>query len=171
MGRPAKSKKLHEMFGTHSEAVLPEESKVPAGQPKCPKALSAAARKKFKELCKELAARRVLTPGDGELLSLYAELYDRRARCMVAVRAEGEVIQYESRGKNGDVLVREKKNLNLVIAQESEKQMVGILVQLGLSPLQKDKVKQAPHPAGTHYERDSIGWMLLNEENKNAEHE
>jgi hypothetical protein len=60
---------------------------------------------------------------------------------MAKVQAEGEVITYSFLDKNQNEITREKKNLNLVIAQESEKAMLAILVQLGLTVLQRDKSK------------------------------
>lgn len=157
MGRPAKSDAHHELMGTKSEAAPVTDSTVPAGKPTCPKFLSPAAKKEFRRLCKALAERRVLTAGDQRLLAIAAVLYDRWIRALEKVALEGEITQYESRDRNGNALFREKKSLNLVVAQESEKQMLAIQVQLGLTPVMKDKPLQAGRAADEPPKPGSFG--------------
>lgn len=111
------------------------------GRPPCPKYLSSEARQYFRKLCKKLEQRRSLTEGDGELLALYASTWERWRKAMADVGARGEVVISISRGKSGETIEREKKNPWLLIAQESEKSMVGILDRLGLSPLNRERVK------------------------------
>ena len=64
MGGQSKSAELHELQGTspHRSSV-PAESDVAAALPRPPKFLSKEARKKFKQLVKQLAARRAVTAG------------------------------------------------------------------------------------------------------------
>jgi len=57
------------------------------------------------------------------------------------VAARGEIIIFTRRDKNGDTYEVEKKNPYLLLAQESEKSMVAILDRLGLTPLNRSRVK------------------------------
>jgi len=161
MPRPAKSEQWHELMGTQSEAAPVTDSRIPAGKPSCPKYLSAVAKAEFRRLCKALAERRVLTAGDQRLLTLAAVIYDRWLRCLEKVALEGELTQYESRDKDGNAIFREKKNLNLVIAQESEKALLGVLIQLGLTPLQKDKPKLGGHAPAEPPKPGTAAWTIL----------
>jgi P27 family predicted phage terminase small subunit len=115
---------------------------VEAGRPSVPKGLSKPARKVFKNLCRLLAARRVLTGGDVEILRLYAMLYDRHARAAEALAKQGEVVVYTRLNSSGKEVEMEKQNLWFAIAKDSEKQMVGILDRLGLTPHNRDRVKR-----------------------------
>lgn len=141
MGRPIKTPAAHELERTKSQATAPGDSYIRAGRPKVPKCLSPAAKKQFRALCTTLEQRGALTPGDQQALVLYCTLFDRWSRSMDKVRAEGEVVTYSFLDKNGNEVTREKKSLHLTVAQESEKAMVAILIQLGLTVLQRDKSK------------------------------
>ncbi|OLC29925.1 MAG: hypothetical protein AUH28_16340 [Acidobacteria bacterium 13_1_40CM_56_16] len=133
-----------------SQAAAPGESTVRAGRPRYPAGLTAAARRVFKELCAMLEERRALTRADGELLSLYASLSDRRARELALAESEGLIVSEVRYGHNGEATTRRLKNPHLTVAQESEKTMLAILDRLGLTPTGRDKVKPtakaAPQP-------------------------
>jgi P27 family predicted phage terminase small subunit len=90
-----------------------------------------------------LQKRRVLTSGDVELLRLYCFLYERHCRNVALLREEGELCTYERLDSNGVMHPQVKVNLRLKICQDSERQMAGILNQLGLTPVSKDRAKPA----------------------------
>lgn len=142
MPAPRKSEQHHWLSSTkpHDRAITPPG--LVAGRPKCPKSLTPEARRIFKLLCKQLEERRALTAGDGHLLALYAELFDRRQRAHAKLLVEGEICSYTRLDSNGRAHQVEKQNLNLKVAQDTEKQMVAILDRMGLSPLAGTKVKQ-----------------------------
>jgi len=147
MPMPAKTPEAHRLEGTKSQVrTAVEKSVVPEGRPSCPRGLSTEARKVFRQLCRLLAERRALTRGDGELLRLYAEVWDRQRQANEAVKLEGIVVQYTRLDSNGQPHEVEKQNINLAIAERAEKQMVGILDRLGLTPYHRDKVKPAAKP-------------------------
>ena len=152
MGRKALPAQTLWLHGSQhgSQAAPPTESAVRAGRPRYPAGLTPAARRVFKELCAMLEERRALTRADGELLSLYASLSDRRTRELALAEAEGLIVSEVRYGHNGEATTRRLKNPHLVIVQETEKQMVGILDRLGLTPTGRDKVrptaKAAPQP-------------------------
>jgi len=81
MPTPRKSLEDHKLTGTNAAYVEPS-SDVPAGRPRFPKNISAEARRVFKRLCALLAARKVLSEGDSELLRLYAVAFTRHERAL-----------------------------------------------------------------------------------------
>lgn len=141
MGRPTKAIELHALQGTRAEIQLTGDSCVPAGRPKMHGDLTPAARSVFKRLCKLLQERRALTAGDSELLRLYSIAFDRHRRAMEHVQLEGEITTYISLDKDGVQVPRVKTNLWLKVAQDSERFMHQTLKDLGLTSLNRDKVK------------------------------
>jgi len=119
----------------------PVEYTVPAAVPKPPKGLAGDGKKLFKQLAKQLAARRAATAADVHLLALYVAVHQRCAKARVQVDALGEVItdtRLDSHGTAHEVL---RKNPWLAVAQESERQMHSILRDLGLTPNARTRVK------------------------------
>lgn len=114
------------------KVVSSPTSYVEPGRPRYPKDLSAAGKKIFKKLCKLLEQRRTLTDADGDLLRLYAITHERHARAVEHLEHEGEIVTTE----HGD-----KQSPWLAIAERSEKSMVSILAQLGLTPATRDRIK------------------------------
>jgi len=145
--QPRKSDALHELEGTKPHDRIPEpEFTLPPGRPKYPRNLSADAKAVFKRLCGLLEERRTLTSGDGELLRLYSILFDRHARALAKIAAEGEIRVYTRLDSNGAAHDVEKQNLWLKVAETSEKNMVSILDRLGLTPHNRGKVKPTAEP-------------------------
>ncbi len=140
-GPKGKGEAYHELTGTPNWATALPESNVPSGRPKKPKGVSKDALKIFRMLCKMLAARRALTPGDGEILGLYCVLYDRHMRALEALAAEGEVIKTTRTAKNRDTYTVQDRNPWLDVAKDCEGRRVAILDRLGLTPRAKDSVK------------------------------
>jgi P27 family predicted phage terminase small subunit len=139
---PAKAAVLHELHGTTSKAVNPAaQSGIPAGRPKFPANMPVALRPVFKKICRLLETRRALTEADGPLLSLYCVSYERAQRANEKLREEGEVCKYARTDNHGEVFYTEKPNYWLKVAQDAEKQMIACLDRLGLSPMNRDKVK------------------------------
>jgi len=171
MPMPRKSDADHALHGSkpHDRGITP--TTLVAGRPRVPKGISADAKRVFKLLCKQLEARRALTEGDGFLLQLAAELWDRRARAQAKLLEEGEVCLYTRLDSNSVAHKIEKPNLHLKIAAETEKQLVSILDRLGLSPLAGSKIKQTRPPEDNLAEclPGSVGWILLHGDDKKKE--
>ena len=166
MPMTAKPEALHELMGTTSEAV--NVSDVAPGRPRFPKGLSSAGRKKFKQLCSLLEKRRHLTDADGELLSLFAVAFDRHQRALEKLAVEGEVRQYSRLNNHGEEVLTEKANLWLKIAQDAEKTMLACMDRLGITPLNRSKVrptKSAKDTVVDPMERllSRTGWSSLDE--------
>lgn len=140
MPTPRKSDAMHALSGTKSQATTPDVIVQP-GRPKFPKNISKELRPLFKRVCALLEERRNLTAGDGELILLFVVTYDRWQRALAKVQEEGEVRLYTRLDSNGAAHDMEKQNLWLPIAERQEKALVGIIDRLGLTPLNRSKVK------------------------------
>jgi P27 family predicted phage terminase small subunit len=140
MPTPRKTDFMHELSGTKSQATTPDVI-TPPGRPRFPKNLSKESRAVFKRLCSLLESRRALTCGDGELLLLYAVSFERWQRALVHVQTEGEIVGYTKLDSNGAQFLSYRENLWLPVAEKAEKALVGIIDRLGLSPLNRSKVK------------------------------
>jgi P27 family predicted phage terminase small subunit len=140
MPTPRKSIPDHELQGTRVRYVLPD-SGVLAGRPALPKGLSPAAKKTFRRLVKMLTQRRTITAGDQEIIGLYCITFDRHQRALEKLAVEGEIRIYEHVAK-GEIVSVEKENLWYPIARDAAKFMKSCLSDLGLTPLQRAKVKQ-----------------------------
>lgn len=145
MPRDRKSIPDHKLTGTRPEYVTPDSPLTP-GRPRYPKNISADAKRTYKRLCAILEKRRSLTEGDCELLRLYALAYDRHSKAVAKLTLEGEIRMYERESKAGEVYEVEKENLWLPVCCAAEKFMRGCLADLGLSPLNRSKVKQTESP-------------------------
>jgi len=142
MPRERKPVDEHKLQGTRPQYVNPEAI-IPAGRPKYPRGISNDAKRVFKTIARLLEQRRSLSEGDGELMRLLAIAYDRHAKAVLKLAEEGEVRIYTRLDRKGNQVETEAVNLWLKIAQESEKFMVACYDRLGLSPLNRNKVKPA----------------------------
>jgi P27 family predicted phage terminase small subunit len=138
--RPRKTTEEHELAGTVPQYSA-GESHIKASRPKPPTFLSEEAKVKFKQLARQLALRRSITAGDGDLLTLYCSLWERWVRALVHLRDEGDICKYNRLDSSGCAVEVERENLHVKVAQNSERQMVTILKQLGLTPKDKDSVR------------------------------
>jgi P27 family predicted phage terminase small subunit len=141
MPRKLESIADHWLHGSKPQNTLPGVSDIPAGCPPSPKRLSPGARKIFKQLCALLQERCVLTRGDAELLRLYCTLHDRQKHAQAKIDEQGEVCTYTRLDSNGQPHDMVKENIWLAIAERAEKSMLAILVQLGLTPAARARVR------------------------------
>lgn len=131
------------------------------GRPVVPKHLTPAERQRFRQLCSGLEKRRALTPQDGEILALYCVTWSRWRRALDDIAKRGDVIEIQVRGKNDEIITREKKNPYLAISQECEKAMAGYLAALGMTPAAREKVKPVKKDEKkTPFEEGSVGWLI-----------
>jgi len=157
MATPRKSDFMHALSGTKSQATTPDVIVAP-GRPKFPKDISKELRPLFKRVCSLLEQRRALTAGDGELILLFVVTYDRWQRALAKVQEEGEVRLYTRLNNHGEEVQAERTNLWLPIAERAEKQLTGLCDRLGLTPLNRSKVKptgeqEKPKPEPTPEEQ------------------
>ena len=124
--------KIIQRVGRLSLAKIVPASYVEPGRPRFPKNLSAAGKKKFKKLCRLLAARKTLTEADEEIIMLYCVAADRHARALEHVESEGEIVA------TSEGMIT---NPWFAIAEKAERTMLSILDKLGLTPASRDRVK------------------------------
>ncbi len=169
MPRPRKHESLHDLQGTkpHDRVLEQTPSTLQAGRPRFPRELTPEARRIFKDLCKTLAQRRALTPGEAYLLTLASQIWMRRARAQAKLLEQGETCLYTRLDPNGVAHQIEKVNLHLKIASDCERQLVAILDRLGLSPLSGSKIKQtSDRPEKEPAKPGTIRWILEEAEKK-----
>jgi P27 family predicted phage terminase small subunit len=131
----------HLLHGSKPQNTLPGVSDIPPGKPRRPKSLSKEAKRIHRELCAMLEERAALTRGDSELLRLYCSLHDRQRHAQAKIDVEGEVCIYTRLDSHGEPHDQEKENIWLGVAERAEKQMLTILVQLGLTPAARTRVR------------------------------
>lgn len=141
------SPELHDLHGTMSQAN-PDAPPAAAGRPRCPKDFSADEKKEFRAACKQLEARRSLTPADGPLIELVAVLRVRHRKALQKVREEGEICTYFRLDSNGQSVPQLKRNLWLDIAEDCEGRITSILDRLGFTPMNRPKVQPTKNAAG-----------------------
>jgi P27 family predicted phage terminase small subunit len=146
---PRKSLAEHQLQNTKPQYVEPDTF-LPAGRPKYPRGISGEAKAAFKRLSRMLEARRSLTPSDQEILALYAHLYSRWQRALAAIEKEGEIRLYTRLNNRGEDVQCEKPNLWLKVAETCEAKMIACLSALGMTPMNRSKVKttEQPKPVG-----------------------
>jgi P27 family predicted phage terminase small subunit len=157
-----KSAEDHELSGSVQRPVA-GDSYVEGSLPKPPKFLSQEAKKKFRALVRQLADRRAVTAGDQDLLTLYCSLWERWTDALAKIREEGSIRIYNRLGADGITVEVERENLHIKLAQNSERQMVVILKQLGLTPKDKDAVRPTA-PLKQKKAKGSSGITFLDEE-------
>jgi len=140
MGRQEKSAFEHALTGTAPKGVHIESS-ISASLPRPPKFLSKEAKKKFRGLVKQLAARRAVTQGDTDLITIYCRTFMRWLQASESLDSAGLIVSYERLDKEGKVHNVERPNISLKIAESTERQMLAYLVKLGLTPKDREHVR------------------------------
>jgi P27 family predicted phage terminase small subunit len=140
MTRARKSPEAHRLTGTQ-----PEYENTPfvhtGTLPRPPKFLSPEAKKKFRSAVRQLAERRAVTSGDTDLLTIFAQTWERWIAACEKVRTEGAIKVYERAGADGHLHSVEKVNLNVTIVKDCERTILSILAKVGLTPKDRDAVK------------------------------
>jgi P27 family predicted phage terminase small subunit len=142
MGRPAKTIRQHLLHGSVPQGKPEKASVYSGGRPKIPSHLSPAARTEFKRACKILLDRGTSTPGDFVTLAVYSEVY---ARWIQAKQEIGDELMIETAVTDNNGTLRTVRRLNplLKVAEACESRMLNLAKALGLTPMDREKVKQA----------------------------
>jgi P27 family predicted phage terminase small subunit len=142
MAMPRKSLAEHQLNGTRPNYDPNSDVKLEGGRPKCPKGLSPEARRQFKLLARQLQERRQITKADGAALTLYCQAFERHREATERLRGEGIVRLYTRLNNHGEEVEVEKINIWLQVQEKAERFMLATLMQLGLTPQARHKVKQ-----------------------------
>ena len=142
MGGQFKSEALHELQGTSAHrSSVPTESHVAAALPRPPQFLSKDARKKFRQLVKQLAIRRAVTAGDADLITIYVSTWERWQAALKNIADEGLIVEYTRLDAGGNPVTVEKPNISLKIAEVAERSSLSYLARLGLTPRDRELVR------------------------------
>jgi P27 family predicted phage terminase small subunit len=140
-GRPPKDEVIHDVQGTELRSKTPAESSISGALPKPPKFLSKEAKKKFKQLTKQLADRRAVTAGDADLIAIYCGTWERLQQALTNIREEGLIVTYVRLDAAGNPHDIERPNINLKIVEVSERACLSYLARLGLTPRDRELVR------------------------------
>lgn len=88
-----------------------------------------------------LEKRRACTHGDVEIIAIYCRIYSRWNKALAKLEEEGEICTYSRLDSNGKEVQTEKPNLWLRVAETCEKNLTALLDRLGMSPINRGKVK------------------------------
>jgi P27 family predicted phage terminase small subunit len=179
MPTPVKPADQHWLSGTKSQAKPEPQQEFEPGRPKFPRGITGDERVTFKRLVKLLESRRAVTEGDRELIRIYAITYARHDRALAKTAEQGEVVEYTRLNSNGEEVKVEKPNFHLKIAETCEKNLVAILDRLGLTPLNRAKVKPTAKPSNpatpSEFEqfmsgRSSTEWVMPPKNDEDGNH-
>jgi P27 family predicted phage terminase small subunit len=162
---PAKSLAQHELEGTVSHVRPDKPSPYKGGRPKFPSHLSKIARTEMKRVIRILEDRSTVTAGDFATLAVYGEVFARWVQCKREIGDE-LMVSTTVLDSNGASKVVTRLNPLLKVAQVCESRMLSLLKELGLTPAAREKVKQTQPVATEEIIEGSVGWMLLQGENK-----
>jgi len=120
-----------------------EEKTFEAGVPDAPESLTVEERKVWDRVVELLSARGTLTPGDGFAVEKYCKLYVRWRTEEAGLAEEGTVIEVLSKlGKDHNGVYVRVLNPRLKIVQATEKQLLALDMELGLTPRHRGKPGQ-----------------------------
>jgi P27 family predicted phage terminase small subunit len=141
MARAAKTIRQHLLQGTIPHSKPDKPSVYQGGRPKRPKHLSPVGWTEFKRLCGILERRGTATEGDYVIAALYGEVY---ARWISVKAAIGDQYMVTTTVTNNHGVDRTVSRLNplLKVLQADESRLQSLAKSLGLTPLDREKVKQ-----------------------------
>lgn len=137
-GRKPKPTALKELAGNPGKRPLPQNEPkpgVPSSPPYAPRHLGSEAKREWRRLVPRLMAVGIFTELDYAALALYCEAYGRWVVAEEHLRADTE----------GEILVSEKgfRYINpwRTVANQAWEQMRKILVEFGMTPSSRSRVK------------------------------
>ena len=138
-GRKPTPTSLKIIRGNPGKRSLSKDEPTPeAACPAPPAILSPVAKKHWKIVSKQLFDANVLTVLDTDALMIYCEAFARWAEAGEAIRKEGVIITQKSHNGETEYL---KQNPWLIIQQKSFDQMKAMLVEFGMTPSSRTRVR------------------------------
>jgi P27 family predicted phage terminase small subunit len=141
MGRTAKTIREHLLQGTVPQGKPDKPSVYQGGRPKFPAHLSKVARTEMKRVVKVLEARGTVTEGDYALLAVYGENFARWIQCKREI-GDALMVTTSVTDNNGNLRTVTRLNPLLKVVQACEARMLSLVKELGLTPKEREKVKQ-----------------------------
>jgi P27 family predicted phage terminase small subunit len=126
------------LAGVRADRVNRSEPRPSRSTPECPDHLDAAGREAWARIVPKLDALGVLTEMDGEALALYCGAYSRWRKATEEIRTGG-VTTFTGQGSL-------KSNPAVAVASQCERLMAAILIEFGLTPSSRSRVKTDAKP-------------------------
>lgn len=111
------------------------------GRPKMPDGLSDEQQKLFKQIVKLLRARRTVTKGDGQIITLYVRTYTHWMRACDYVDKHGPMITEERYAPGGHKYSVEVSNPALKLTTTLNSQCESLLKEMGMTGISRKKVE------------------------------
>ena len=137
-GRKPKPTPLKILAGDRADRINRSEPRPGRSLPDCPDHLDADGREAWDRIVPGLDALGVLTTQDTEALALYCAAYGRWRKANEEVR-KGGVTTFSEQGAL-------KINPAVTVAQQAERLMAAILMEFGLTPASRSRVKTDARP-------------------------
>lgn len=138
----------------------PEAVHAKAQRPKMPAHLTGAAAEKWKELCKSLHRRGVLTRADGTQLEMICAQYANWVALQKVIATEGVMVDTVVLNSSGEEVSKTILNPALKAATLLENSMRAGLQQIGSTPASREKSRPAKLAASEQpLPADSVGAM------------
>lgn len=138
-GRKPKPTAQKKLAGNPGKRALPENEPVPPiGLPEPPAHLDDVAKAEYFRVGRMLEAMKLVTPLDGAMLAIYAQNYSRWVDAENNVRELGFMVK----SPNGFPV----QNPYLAVANRAMREMRGVLVEFGMSPSSRTRVRVLEDP-------------------------
>lgn len=133
--------------------VKPKADKV-----RCPKWLDSEGRKEWRRICAELKELDLLTNVDVSSLAVYCDLVSKYVAATKDIQERGMILRLKVFGDDGDDAEPEKEAPNPSVAQATKyAQLIkSYLVEFGLSPSARAKLRPPKQPEGQANPFDKI---------------
>jgi len=153
-GRPRESAEHFKLTGgkpSKPRTKGNDEPQVFAGRPRCPAHVKAdpVAFAAFKDAVRLLRKRRTLSAGDAVTLTVYARVYSKFVRANDDVNERGFEIEVTKTGKDGNPYETTIPNPCVLIATNTERQLLQLAKSLGLTPDTRERVKPTKPTEGS----------------------
>lgn len=145
-GRKAKPTELKRLDGNPGKRPLNTSEPAPAvKRPPCPKHLEGEARKEWNRMVRLLVQLRLLTEIDRAALAGYCQAWGRWVEAEGMIRTEGMTIETAK----GNLI----QSPYVGIANQAMKQMRAFLIEFGMTPSSRTRVRTTPMDEGDPYEQ------------------
>jgi len=144
MSNPRLSDDLHKLRGTRpTPRTEPAQANDEQGTPQKPAWLSAAASEEWDRIIPLLEQRGSITAADGMVITIYAESVARYQAGLKALDEKGLEVTVTRLDSNGQAHEVTKPNPAIKLVQDTEKVIRQSLVELGLTPRSRERIKPA----------------------------
>ena len=145
-GRPPVPTALRVLRGNPGRRPLNDaEPKPVAGRPRCPSWLSREAKQEWRRIVPELERLRVLTAVDGAALAAYCQSFAnwRRAEEYLAENSYSVALTRIDRDGN-EIVYAWQQRPEVAIGQKERALMKSFLIEFGLTPASRSRIKASP---------------------------